>query len=83
MLSEVADWVHLVAASVWVGGVATLALLVWPLAPALRRRAFVGFARIAVGLVAALVLAGAYLASCACPSSPISGRRSYGPRSCS
>ena len=33
---RLADWVHLVAASVWVGGVATLALLVWPLAPALQ-----------------------------------------------
>ena len=61
-LSELADWLHLVAASIWVGGVATLAFLVWPLAPALRRRAFLGFARLAVALVAAMVLAGAYLA---------------------
>jgi copper transport protein len=60
--SELADWLHLVAACVWVGGVATLALLVWPAAPTLRVRAFVGFSRIAVGLVAAMVLAGAYLA---------------------
>lgn len=61
-LSELADWAHLLAASVWVGGVATLALLVWPLAPSLRRRAFLGFSRLAVGLVAAMVLAGVYLA---------------------
>jgi copper transport protein len=61
-LSELADWLHLVAASVWVGGLAMLALFVWPLAPALRRRAFLGFARLAVGLVAVMVLAGAYLA---------------------
>jgi len=61
-ISELADWLHLVAASVWVGGVATLAFLVWPLAPALRRTAFVGFARIAVVLVAVMVLAGGYLA---------------------
>lgn len=61
-LTELADWLHLVAACVWVGGVATLALLVWPAAPALRARAFLGFSRIAVGLVAAMVLAGAYLA---------------------
>jgi copper transport protein len=60
--SELADWLHLVAACVWVGGVATLALLVWPAAPALRARAFIGFSRIAVGLVATMVLAGAYLA---------------------
>ena len=50
------------AASVWVGGVATLAFLVWPLAPSLRRTAFLGFARLAVVLVAVMVLAGAYLA---------------------
>jgi copper transport protein len=61
-LTQLADWLHLVAASVWVGGVATLALIVWPLAPELRQRAFVGFSRIAVGLVGVLVLAGAYLA---------------------
>ena len=61
-LSELADWLHLVAASIWVGGVAALAFLVWPLAPALRRRAFLGFARVAVALVGAMVLAGGYLA---------------------
>lgn len=60
--SELADWVHLMAAAVWVGGVATLALFVWPLAPDLRQRAFLGFSRLAVGLVAAMVLAGIYLA---------------------
>jgi copper transport protein len=61
-LSELADWLHLVAASIWVGGVAALAFLVWPLAPALRRAAFVGFARLAAVLVGVMVLAGAYLA---------------------
>jgi copper transport protein len=61
-LAELADWLHLVAASVWVGGVVTLAVLVWPLAPSLRRRAFAGFARLAVVLVGVMVLAGAYLA---------------------
>jgi copper transport protein len=61
-LSELADWLHLVAASVWVGGLAALAFLVWPLAPSLRRGAFVGFARLAIVLVAVMVLAGAYLA---------------------
>lgn len=61
-LAQLADWLHLVAASVWVGGVVTLAFLVWPLAPSLRGRAFLGFARLAVVLVAAMVLAGAYLA---------------------
>ena len=61
-ISEVADFLHLVAASVWVGGLAALAFLVWPVAPALRRTAFLGFARLAVVLVAVMVLAGAYLA---------------------
>lgn len=61
-LSALADWLHLVAASVWVGGVAALALLVWPSAPELRRRAFLGFSRIAVALVGVMVLGGAYLA---------------------
>jgi copper transport protein len=62
LLSQGADWLHLVAASIWVGGLAALAFLVWPLAPALRRDAFLRFARLAVGLVGGMVLAGAYLA---------------------
>jgi copper transport protein len=78
MLSELADWVHLVAAMVWVGGVATLALLVWPVAPELRRQAFVGFSRIAVGLVAALVLAGIYLAIVRLPELADLWQTSYG-----
>jgi copper transport protein len=61
-LAQAADWLHLVAASVWVGGLVSLAFLVWPLAPALRRDAFLGFARLAVALVGVMVLAGAYLA---------------------
>jgi copper transport protein len=61
-LAQLADWLHLVAASVWVGGVVTLAFIVWPLAPSLRAKAFLGFAHLAVVLVAAMVLAGAYLA---------------------
>jgi copper transport protein len=61
-LSELADWLHLVAACVWVGGVVTLAFCVWPAAPTLRRRAFIGFSKIAVALVGVMVLAGAYLA---------------------
>jgi copper transport protein len=61
-LEAAIDWLHLVAASLWVGGVAALALLVWPSAPELRRRAFVGFSRLAVALVAVLVAGGSYLA---------------------
>jgi copper transport protein len=62
VLSELADWLHLVAAAIWVGGVVSLAFVVWPAAPELRRRAFLGFSRLAVGVVGAMVLAGAYLA---------------------
>jgi putative copper export protein len=58
--------------------VATLALLVWPTAPELRRRAFVGFSRIAVGLVAALVLAGVYLAVVRLPDLADLWQTSYG-----
>jgi copper transport protein len=61
-LSELADYLHLVSASIWVGGLTALALLVWSAAPALRRAAFLGFARLAVVLVGLMVLGGAYLA---------------------
>jgi len=59
--SELADWVHLAAAVLWVGGVVQLALVVWPGAPELRRLAFVRFSRLAVVLVSLLVAAGTYL----------------------
>jgi copper transport protein len=60
-LSELADWAHLAAASLWVGGLLQLALVVWPLAPELRRRAFLGFSRLATVLIAVLLSAGIYL----------------------
>ena len=60
-LTEFADWLHLVAAILWVGGLVALATCVWPLAPDLRRRAFLGFSRLATLLVIVLVLAGTYL----------------------
>ncbi|MGH3134326.1 MAG: copper resistance CopC/CopD family protein [Gaiellaceae bacterium] len=77
-ISELADWLHLVAACVWVGGVASLAFLVWPSAPALRARAFLGFSQIAVVLVAAMVLAGAYLALARLPTVSDLWETSYG-----
>ena len=61
-LGEIADWVHLVSAMLWVGGVLTLALVVWPLAPDLRRAAFLRFSRLAVFLIGVLVVAGAVVA---------------------
>lgn len=61
VLSKGADWLHLVAASLWVGGIVALAVCVWPLAPGLRRRAFLGFSRLAIVLVGVVLLAGTYL----------------------
>jgi copper transport protein len=61
-LGQIADWVHLVAAMMWVGGVLTLAVVVWPLAPELRRAAFLRFSRMAVALVGVLVVAGTVVA---------------------
>ncbi len=60
-LSELADWVHLSAASLWLGGLVQLVVVVWPTAPALRRDAFLRFSRLAGALVALLVAAGVYL----------------------
>lgn len=59
--TELADWIHLSAALLWVGGLAVLALCVWPLARELRRDAFVRFSRLATLLIAALLGAGIYL----------------------
>jgi copper transport protein len=54
--SKLADWVHLLSASLWVGGL--VGLLV---AGELRRTAFVRFARLAPALIAVLLAAGIYL----------------------
>jgi copper transport protein len=77
-LTQGADWIHLVAACVWVGGLFSLAFLVWPLAPSLRRDAFLGFARLAVFLVGAMVLAGAYLALVRLPAPSDLWETTYG-----
>jgi copper transport protein len=58
--SELADWVHLSAATLWVGGLVGLFAVVWP-ERALRREAFVRFSRLATVLVALLLGAGTYL----------------------
>jgi copper transport protein len=60
-LSELADWVHLSAAAVWVGGLVMLAACVFPLAPGLRKDAFLRFSRLATVLIALLLSAGIYL----------------------
>ena len=67
-LTGLADWLHLGAAMLWVGGLVALATCVWPLAPELRRSAFLGFSRIATVLVAVLLLAGTYLSIVRLPS---------------
>jgi copper transport protein len=59
--SELADWVHLSAAVLWVGGLVQLAVVVWPAQSELRRTAFLRFSRLATVLVALLVAAGTYL----------------------
>jgi copper transport protein len=59
--SELADWVHLCAAALWVGGLVQLATVIWPKAPELRRIAFLRFSRLATVCVALLVGAGVYL----------------------
>jgi copper transport protein len=60
-LSELADWAHLAAASLWVGGLVQLAFVVWPLAPELRRGSFLRFSKLATVLIAVLLSAGIYL----------------------
>jgi copper transport protein len=60
-LSELADWVHLSAAMLWVGGLVQLAVVIWPASPEQRREAFLRFSKLATVLVALLVGAGTYL----------------------
>jgi copper transport protein len=59
--SQLADWIHLSSAMLWLGGLVQLGVVVWPLAPELRRRAFLGFSRLATALIGLLLLAGVYL----------------------
>jgi copper transport protein len=59
--SELADWAHLSAACLWIGGLVQLGLVVWPLMPEARRAAFLGFSRLATICIGVLLLAGIYL----------------------
>lgn len=59
--TEIADWVHIGAASLWIGGLGTLAGLVWFGAPELRRAAFRRFSQLATVLIALVLAAGTYL----------------------
>jgi copper transport protein len=58
---EVADWLHLSAATLWVGGLIQLGVVVWPTAPEFRATAFRRFSRLATVCVAVLIAAGTYL----------------------
>jgi len=59
--SELADYVHLTAAMLWIGGLVQLVAVIWPGAPDLRRTAFLRFSKLATVLVACLLAAGTYL----------------------
>jgi copper transport protein len=76
--TQVADWVHLSAASLWIGGLVTLAVAVWPVAPGLRREAFVRFSRLAVVLVALVLAAGIYISVVRLPQFSDLWTNSYG-----
>ena len=52
---------HIAAASLWIGGLATMVGLVWYAAPELRRPAFASFSRLATVLIALVLGAGTYL----------------------
>jgi len=58
---ELADWLHLSAAILWVGGLVQLAVVVWPGQPERRGASFRRFSRLATGCVAVLIGAGTYL----------------------
>ncbi len=59
-LPSFADWVHLSAATLWIGGLLSLGLVVWT-DRELRRVAFWRFSELAGPLVAILVAAGVYM----------------------
>jgi copper transport protein len=77
-LSELADWAHLAAASLWVGGLVQLAFVIWPLAPELRRSAFLRFSKLATFLICVLLSAGIYLSILRLPRLSDLWAESYG-----
>jgi copper transport protein len=60
--TEIADWVHIAGASLWIGGLATMVGLVWYGAPQLRAASFRRFSELATVLIALVLAAGIYLA---------------------
>jgi copper transport protein len=59
--TELADWTHLSAAALWVGGLVQLAFVIWPAAPEARRGSFLRFSRLATALIGLVLGAGVYL----------------------
>ncbi|HEY3961367.1 MAG TPA: CopD family protein [Gaiellaceae bacterium] len=59
--SEFADWVHIAAASLWVGGLGTVVGLVWYGAPELRQVVLRRFSKVATVSILLVVAAGIYL----------------------
>jgi copper transport protein len=76
--TELADWVHISAASLWLGGLLSLAIAVWPVSPAVRRDAFLRFSRFATVLVTLVLVAGTYLALVRVPHLRDLWTQSYG-----
>jgi copper transport protein len=77
-LSELADWVHLTGAMLWLGGLVQLGWVVFPTAPALRRGAFLRFSRLATVLVGLILGAGIYLSVLRLPRLDDLWTQSYG-----
>jgi copper transport protein len=76
--TAIADWVHIAAASVWIGGLATMVGLLWYGAPELRRSAFANFSRMATVLIALVLGAGTYLSIVRLPQLSDLWSESYG-----
>jgi copper transport protein len=75
--SELADWVHLSAVSLWIGGLVALAVI-WRVASPVRRELFMRFSRLATVLVALVLAAGTYLAIVRLPQLHDLWRYGYG-----
>jgi copper transport protein len=75
--SELADWVHLSAVSLWIGGLAAVAVG-WRALGLFRREVLERFSRLATMLVALAVAAGTYLAIVRLPALHDLWRAGYG-----
>jgi copper transport protein len=77
-LTELADFVHLAAASLWIGGLVQLVGVVFLAAPELRRDAFRRFSRFATVLIGLIVAGGVYLSFERLPQASDLWSTSYG-----